>query len=458
MHQKMTLKIKISFLTSLLFTILFGLASLIIFFLFSNFRKEEFRYRLEKKALSSIKLLVEVQQIDNHLLRLIEKNTIHELIDEKTLIFDADYGLIYSSIDDVKINWTVDDLNYLKQHKTFFKKEGNYEIYGVFHDTKEKDYYALISATDSYGKRKLEYLVFILIIAYIIFTPFCWIVTSYAVQNLLKPLDIFHHKIKNINANNLDTRLEVKNGNNEIDLIANEFNMMMQRIDNSYQKQKEFAANASHELRTPLARMLSRVENKIQHPNTNGDTKSFLKNILSDVNQLSELIHSLLILSKLDNQKVHEEEKHRLDEIIYDCIEKLNKTYPDFKIILNIDFSENIDVLMEIKGRKSLLEIAIINLLKNAYMYSNNKQADVTIAEKANGLELTIFNTGKPLSANEQKYLFQPFMRGKNAAGISGLGLGLRMVQRILLQHNSKIEYVSLNDQSNFFKITFANK
>jgi two-component system, OmpR family, sensor histidine kinase ArlS len=453
----MTLKTKISFLTSLLFTILFGLSSLIIFLLFSNFRKEEFRYRLEKKALSTMKLLVEVQEIDNHLLRLIDKNTIHELIDEKTLVFDTNYTLIYSSIDDTKINWTLDDLNYLKQNKTFFKKDGNYEIYGVFHDTKDKDYYALISATDNYGKRKLEYLVFILIISYVIFTPFCWLVTSYAVQNLLEPLDIFHYKIKNINANNLDTRLEVKKGNNEIDLIANEFNMMMQRIDNSYQKQKEFAANASHELRTPLARILSQVENKIQHPNTNQDTKSFLKNILSNVNQLSELIHSLLILSKLDTQKLHDEENHRLDEIIYDCIEKLNKTYPDFKIILNIDFSENIDALMEIKGRKSLLEIAIINLLKNAYIYSNNKQADVTIAEKNNILELTIFNTGKSLSTEEQKYIFQPFMRGKNAVGISGLGLGLRMVQRILLQHNTKIEYNSLNDNSNLFKISFAS-
>ncbi|MEY4937850.1 MAG: Sensor kinase CusS, partial [Bacteroidota bacterium] len=380
-----------------------------------------------------------------------------ELIDEKTLIFDAEYNLIYSSIDDAKINWTLDDLNYLKTYKTFFKKDNHYEIYGVFHDTKDKDYYALISATDNYGKRKLEYLVFILIVAYLIFTPFCWLVTSYVVQNLLEPLDIFHHKIKNINANNLDTRLEIKKGNNEIDLIAKEFNMMMQRIDNSYQKQKEFAANASHELRTPLARMLSRVENKIQHADTNQDTKSFLNNILSDVNQLSELIHSLLILSKLDNQKVHDEETHRLDELIYDCIEKLNKTYPDFKIVLNIDFSDNIDILMEIKGRKSLLEIAIINLLKNAYMYSTNKQADVTIAEKANLLELTIFNTGKSLSLEEQKNLFQPFMRGKNAIGISGLGLGLRMVQRILLQHNSKIEYKSLDEHSNFFKITFAN-
>ncbi len=453
----MTLKTKISFLTSLLFTILFGLASLIIFLLFSNFRKEEFRYRLEKKALSTIKLLLEVQEIDNHLLRLIDKTTIHELVDEKTLVFDADYNLIYSSIDDAKINWTLDDLDYLKQNKTFFKKDGHYEIYGVFHDTKDKDYYALISATDNYGKRKLEYLVFILLVSYIIFTLFCWVVTSYAVQNLLEPLDIFHHKIKNINVNNLDTRLEVKKGNNEIDLIANEFNMMMQRIDNSYQKQKEFAANASHELRTPLARILSRVENKMQHPNTNQDTNSFLKNILSDVNQLSELVHSLLILSKLDNQKIHDAENHRLDEIIYDCIEKLNKTYPDFKIVLNIDFSENIDALMEIKGRKSLLEIAIINLLKNAYMYSDNKQADVMIAEKANILELTIFNTGKSLSVEEQKYLFQPFMRGKNAVGISGLGLGLRMVQRILLQHNSKIEYKRLDDNSNFFKITFAN-
>ena len=166
----MTLKNRISLLVSLLFTVLFGLASAFIFILYSNFRKQEFNDRLEIKALSTIKLLANVKDIDYKIMKLIDKNSINELYDEKTLIFDADFNLIYSSIDDAKIKWSVTDLRFLKNHKTFFKKQGDREFYGVFFDTRAKDYYVLITANDSYGKRKLVYLEYILIISYVLFT------------------------------------------------------------------------------------------------------------------------------------------------------------------------------------------------------------------------------------------------------------------------------------------------
>lgn len=111
----MTLKNRISLLVSLLFTILFGLASTLIFVLYSNFRKEEFRDRLEIKALSNIKLLVNVKEVDDQLLKMIDQNSINKLYDEKTLVFDSHFKLIYSSIDDAKINWSIDDLKYLKK-------------------------------------------------------------------------------------------------------------------------------------------------------------------------------------------------------------------------------------------------------------------------------------------------------------------------------------------------------
>ena len=200
----MTLKNRISLLVSLLFTILFGLASTVIFILYSNYRKEEFRDRLEIKALSNIKLLVNVKQVDNQLLKIIDQNSINKLYDEKTLVFDSNYKLIYSSIDDAKINWSVDDLKYLKKNKTFFKQQGDYEVYGVFYDTNDKDFYALISATDDYGKKKLLFLRYTLIISYIFFTCVCWLLTSFMVRKAMNPLHAFHQKIKNINENNLD--------------------------------------------------------------------------------------------------------------------------------------------------------------------------------------------------------------------------------------------------------------
>src|SRR5690606_3312753 len=159
----------------------------------------------------------------------------------------------------------------------------------------------------------------------------------------MSPLRTFHQKIKNINENNLDTRIKSKSNKNEIDLIANEFNFMMDRIEVSYEKQKEFTAQASHELRTPLSRITSKIENTIADSITSDKVKSFLKTILLDINQLTELINSLLILSKIDNKNHEDQEAHRIDEILFSAIENLNKTFPDFVILFEIEESENLD-------------------------------------------------------------------------------------------------------------------
>lgn len=452
----MTLKNRISLLVSLLFTILFGLASTVIFVLYSNFRKEEFRDRLEIKALSNIKLLVNVKEVDDQLLKIIDQNSINKLYDEKTLVFDSHFKLIYSSIDDAKINWSVEDLKYLKKHKTFFKQQGDYEVYGVFYDTKDKDFYALISATDDYGKRKLLFLRYTLIISYILFTCICWVLTSFMVKKAMNPLSLFHQKIKNINENNLDTRIASKSKKDEIDLIANEFNFMMDRIEVSYQKQKEFTAHASHELRTPLSRITAQIENTVADPSTSAKGKTFLTTILSDVNHLTELISSLLILSKIDTNKNNEDnEVHRMDEILFSAIENLKKSFPEFIILFEIEESDNLDTALEVKGNKNLLEIALINVLKNACVYSENKQALVKISTQGNHLVISVLNTGKTLSEAEQKNLFQPFMRGKNSKGTSGFGLGLRIVNRILTLHKSSITYSIPNSKENLFQLFF---
>ncbi|WP_018344328.1 sensor histidine kinase [Cytophaga aurantiaca] len=452
----MNLKNKISFIVSLLFTGIFAISGTVVYILFADFRQEEFETRLEEKAVSTIKLLVEVEEIDQHLLKIIDQNSIHKLYNEKVLIFDSNSNLIYSSLDDTKIQWDKTDLTYLKTHKHFYRKEQEQEVFGIFYDdTNARDYYALISASDTVGKRKLKYLLYILIGTYVVFTVLCWFITTYVVQRLLLPVDVFYQTLKGINENNLNTRIPVKNKKDEIDLLANEFNQMLQRIDISYQKQKEFTAHASHELRTPIARIMSQVENKIIDTDAAGIENAYLKNILTDVNQISDLISSLLLLSKIESSTSVGNELCRIDELIFESAEKLSVVYPDIKLQLDIIHSDSEDNTLEIKGNKSLLEIAFTNLIKNAYKYSDNKTVSITITSAEHTLIASFSNTGQTVLENEQVNLFESFMRGENSKNKSGLGLGLKIVQRILAQHNAAISYQAIDSNINIFSITF---
>lgn len=448
----MTLKFRISLFISLLFTILFGVASAFIIIIYSNFRKEEFKERLEEKAQTTIKLLIDVKEVDNQMLKIIDQNSINQLYDEKTLVFNSKYELIYSSLDDTKIKWTKSDLDYLKKHKTFFKKDGTNEIYGVFYDG-NRDFFALISANDSYGKRKLEFLAYLLFGAYIFFTAAAWLLTFYVVKKQILALDDFHKNISSINEHNLESRLQIKdNSKHEIDLIGKEFNFMMNRIEEAYRKQKEFTAQASHELRTPLARMSAQLENlqlKTDHKET-----QLIENITQNITQLNDLINSLLLLSKADAKNSGTQETARIDEAIYNSIEHVHHQFPDFKVALEISSSEEMEQLLEQHCNQGLLEIAFSNLLKNAYLYSDNGQAKIEMQPHAERLQISIQNSGPTLSTHEQEKMFEPFTRGENAKNQSGFGLGLRIVHRILSVYDVRIEYIGQSD-NNIFVIEF---
>jgi signal transduction histidine kinase len=268
---------------------------------------------------------------------------------------------------------------------------------------------------------------------------------------LLFPLDTFHNKIKGINEQNLDTRIAVKKAGDEIDLLANEFNLMLGRIDISYKKQKEFTSNASHELRTPIARMMAQIENRLNDPSDNAETKEFYQLLLQDINQLNELTNSLLILSKHNRDNANLKERCRIDEIIYECADVIKKQFDDFKLEINFDSVET----MEMEGIKSLLDIAFQNLLRNAYQYSSNKSVKVNIFSDDEIIRVQIENDGPTLTEEDQSKLFETFMRGSNARDKSGLGLGLRIVQRIFNQHDAGVHYKISERNTNVFEVIF---
>ena len=451
----MTLKTRISIFVTNLFLVLYLVMAASVILLFSEFRAEEFQDRLRQKAISTIELLIEIKQADQSIIKNIDKQKADNLIDEKTLVFDKDFKLIYSSIYDTAFKHESDELKNLANKREFFKRIGDTETFGILYKYKNEDYYTMVSAVDTAGFRKLNYLTYVLFFSFLLFTLLAWFLTRTTVARLLKPLEQFLAKIKSINENNLGELIQVKSNNTEILILAQEFNLMLKRIDESLQHQSEFTANASHELRTPIARIIAQLENKINDPSTNDFNKIFLQKLVSDASQISELIHSLLILSKNDRTIPSNEELNRLDEIIYDCIEKINTIYPDCKVFFDIEIENEQADIVELRGTKSLLEIVFINLIKNAYSYSDNKEVHIKIVQKEDTLHCHVINSGNTISIDDQKRLFEPFMRGQNANGISGFGLGLRIVERILHIQKATIQYKAIGDHLNEFCLVF---
>lgn len=448
----MNLRNRISLVISIILTIIDFTSSFLVVYTNYEFRKIEFKKRLEEKALTTLKLLIDVKEVDRKLLRIIDKNSVNKLYDEKTLIFNDSLNLIYSSLDDHHIHWKKSDLKYLKKNHTFFRQKGENEIFGMYYYSKGKPYYVLISAHDTRGKRKIEFLIFIMILTSITFLIASWLLIRYFVKRGLNPLNIFHKRISQINESNLNTRLEInKDIKGEIDLLASEFNLMLDRIEEAYQKQREFTAQASHELKTPIARIIVQLENLSRELGT--DNKESAKKIILDAQNLNELIQSLLLLTKVENQDSSLGENVFVNEILENAIDKICKLYPDFKIQYNIEINDyELDVLA-LNCDKTLMEIVFINLLKNAYLYSDLKEVEIFVKNEENKLLVIFENDGSMINQTDVSEIFKPFVRGKNASGKSGLGLGLRIVERILSFYGYSVNYYY--DKKNRFIVRF---
>jgi len=455
----MTLKRKIAINVSIAFTILFGLAAAFIYVSFSTFRKEEFKKRLEEKALSTAKLLIEVKEIDQQILKLVGQNKIDRFFNEKTLVFNGNYELIYSSLDRTEIPWTKKDLIRLNKEKSYFIDKKGKETLGIYFPFKQGDYYVLIYAEDTYGYSKMEYLFYSLIITYLFGVLLVWLFTYYLIKKQLNPLDIFQQKITSISANQLNEHIEENQSNDEINLLTIAFNQMLTRLENAFTSQKEFTSNASHELYTPLSRISVQIENLMQAENHSENTTYYLQSINNDVHQIADLINSLLLLAKLNKEDIRNKfKKVRIDEIIFEANEQVKKSNSGINLDFDIQIAEDIENPMEVSGEKSLLKIAFTNLLKNAFLYSTNNKASVVISQMdQEKLVVTISNEGKTLTTEEQKKIFEPFTRGENSNQIQGSGLGLPIVKRILDYHNAAISYESIGDNHNQFQVIFSS-
>lgn len=452
----MNLKHRFSLTFSLLFSLILASLLLAVFSLFSNFRKDEIQNRLKEKAQTTVQLITKVKAEDYTLLKLIDSNTIYSLYNEKTLIFDDNYSLIYKSIDDAVINWDTSLLQKIKRTGYIYLTDREYDIVGTRIVQDGKDYLVLVSAEDQAGNRNLVYLKYLFIAAFLLGLVMVWTLSFYTSKRALLPLDEFKSKVQNISENNLSTRLDYPNRKDEISELTAAFNTMIERIDKSFQYQKSFVGNASHELRTPLTKISAQLENLAQNPDFPEKFDRTIESIKEDTQQLSDIVTSLLVLAKLENDKaVRPLTEVRIDEIIFSSAEFFRKFYPDFKIHFEIMNETGKDDKLEIKGDEALLKIAVSNLLKNAYLYSDNKQADIKIIQKNEHIQLTIANSGETPDASDTDKLFGSFIRGSNAISGKGFGLGLSIVKRIVQYHDAEIHYLIPATQLTRMEVTF---
>src|SRR5690606_5996252 len=305
---------------TLLFVGLFFLvlASILTFIYvsYSEFRRDEFFERLRQKSYTTVKLLAVVKEVDEDLLKLIDRNTINEMYDEKVLVFDENNELIYSSIDDEPIPYSANLIEQIrtKEDKFYVDEDGD-EVVGVHYREGNHDYVVLASAYDRFGISKLKNLRNLVIGALIAGTILIAVASYFYIGQVFKPIDQLNRSIQRINENNLREFVEEGNNKDELADLASNYNQMLARLYKAFELQRSFVRNASHELKTPLAVIQGKLE-KLLPGERIGVNRETIESLIEDVQGQATLVDSLLLLQRLQTEMPIQKSNLRVDEVL----------------------------------------------------------------------------------------------------------------------------------------------
>jgi signal transduction histidine kinase len=423
----------------------------------SKLRKEEFFNRLQQKALTTQRLLIDVQEVDSTLLKIIDRNTLTTLTNERVLIFGRSDRLIYNSVDDDSLPFDYSLINRIWKENNiqYSDRQTGVQTIGMIVGNSANQYIVMASALDQVGLLKLDNLRNILVITWILGLGPTAILAYLYVRNIVgRPLSSLTLEIASIGENDLTKRIKVPHNQNELTTLAQNFNDLLDRLELAFESQRSFIQYASHELRTPLANMLSETESALSKDRSVITYQGTLHSLREEQSRRVELTNSLLTLTQYE--KIHltdDTPMVRIDEVLYNTIEELKTLTPEYKITLDFEGIPQHENDLVVKGNESLLRTAFRNLLENACRYGLGQSARIQIASTPEKLQIFFDNKGTVLTATESRRLFTPFFRGENSAGKRGYGMGLVIAQRILHIHGASIGYQNPSPDTNRFVV-----
>lgn len=335
---------------------------------------------------------------------------------------------------------------------SFYQKD--WQVIGLQYEFQGKSFIVTAAAYDQYGYNKLDNLFKTIVIVFIISILVIYIAGRFFSRKAFEPVKEMTEKAANISATNLDLRLPGNGSKDELSELANTFNEMLNRLENSFDAQKHFVSNISHELRTPLAAIITELELSANKERDIEEYKTAIQNVLNDAKKLVRLSNSLLDLAKASYDPSEIAFKPtRIDEALLDARQQVHKANPDYKIDIHFENDFESDNQISVNGNEYLLKVAFVNLFENGCKFSDDRQSTVTITFSGEKIILRFADKGIGISGDDMKNIFTPFYRGENKTFAEGNGIGLSLTQKIIALHKGTIAVKSKEKQGTTFTV-----
>lgn len=321
-----------------------------------------------------------------------------------------------------------------------------------------KDHTVCFQYDFSNSSDKLQWLFIAMTVLFLVLTYFLIRQGKKSDQALLQPLYDMSATANHLNVNNLHNhRLNVEGTKNELKDLANVINSMLDRIEISYESQKQFVSDASHELRTPIA-VIQGYANLLNRWGTKNEEVMLesIDAITNEAKSMQDLVEKLLFLSRHDKKTLKlEKAKFNMRPVIEDMI-KETRLVSTNRVIESPLLQDVI-----VYGDKQALKQAVRIFIDNAIKYTKDGDTITISCENDNeDCVITVKDTGIGMTRKDVENIFERFYRSDQVRNekIYGHGLGLSIAKLIILGHTGKIKVRSQLTKGTSFIITLPRR
>ena len=273
-------------------------------------------------------------------------------------------------------------------------------------------------------------------------------------REALAPVEALSQTAETISGQTLSTRLTLTAPYTEFQRLAHTFNGMLDRLQQVFDSQRRFVADAAHELKTPLTAMKGNFEVSLQRTRSAEEYRDVIISNLSEVDRLTGMTKSLLTLAQFASDRPPLVlESLDLPPLVEEVVDELSVLAQEVGIHLQADCQP----IPPLVGDASQLKQALINLLDNALRAtSSGGTITVRVRSRHTFIQLSVEDTGQGIESQHLPHLFERFYRVDQARDrqTGGTGLGLAIVREIVEAHGGSIQAYSQIGKGTTFTIT----
>jgi signal transduction histidine kinase len=246
--------------------------------------------------------------------------------------------------------------------------------------------------------------------------------------------------------------LPVPGTGDEIERLARAWNQVLERLETSIERIRQFTADASHELRTPTALIRATAELALRRERESGDYRKALADIEREAGRMTELIESMLALARSDGSR----SQMQLAPVDVNCLATDVAAQSE---ILAQDKGVHIETHTAMEnamaeaneaGLRRLLRILVDNALDHT---AAGGTVTVSVAHQNGSVDLAVRDTGEGIPPSALPHIFERFYRADEARAGKGAGLGLSIAQVIARAHGTRIEVESRLGEGSCFRL-----